>query len=92
MALSRKCKDEILYIYVPAKEYEIYYPNTNEVPDVEITNEVWIKELVVLKCIGSIKVLGDKGEDGFKFKYGSHTAELYEWKYIVLNDHTHVLV
>ena len=84
MALGRKHKDDILHVYIPIKKYKIYHPSLDEVPDVKITGEVWAKEPIMLKYIGSIKVLGDKGKNGFKFKYGDYTAELYEWEYKVL--------
>ena len=79
MALSYKWANKVLYVYTPAKWYQIYTPSIKQVPDVEITKEVWVKELVTLVCLGKIKVLGDKGKNGFKFMYGNHTAELYEW-------------
>lgn len=80
-ALSQKCTDMELYVHIPDGKYDIYTPSTKEVPDCKITSEVWIKEPVKLKCIGKIKVLKDKGEDGIPYKYGDKTAELYDWEW-----------
>ena len=79
MALSKKCTGMELYVYVPAKDYELYYPTAKQVPDVKITSEIWIKDTVQVKCIGKIRVIGDKGLKGHKYKYGNKTAELYDW-------------
>ena len=80
-ALSQKCTDMELFVHIPDGKYNIYIPSTKEVPDAKITSEVWIKEPVKLKCIGKIKVIKDKGEDGIPYKYGDNTAELYDWEW-----------
>lgn len=77
--LSQNLTDKEFYVHIPDKEYNTYKPTIKEVPDSKITNEVWIKEPVKLKCIGKIKVHKDSEEDGFSYKYGNHTAELYDW-------------
>lgn len=79
--LSKNCAGEEYFVYVPDGNYKIYKPSKKEVPDVEITGEVWIKETVELKCIGKIKVIEDAGKDGEPYTYGEYTAELYEWNY-----------
>lgn len=78
-ALSKNCTGIELYVHIPYKEYPISKPTTKQVPDCKVTGELWIIEPVKLKCIGKIKVLGDKGEDGLPFTYGDKTAELYDW-------------
>lgn len=80
-ALSQKCTDMELFVHIPDGKYNIYIPSTKEVPDAKITSEVWIKEPVKLKCIGKIKVIKDKGENGIPYKYGDNTAELYDWEW-----------
>lgn len=83
MALSQKCKGFELYVHVPEdinKKY-VKYPTKKEVPDVDITGEVWITKPVTLQCIGKIKVIGDAGEDGIEYTYGDKTAELYKWNW-----------
>lgn len=84
-ALNMKCQDMILKVYVPDEKVNIYHPKVSEVPDVKITGEVWVTEPVKLKCIGIIKVIDDKGEDGLPYKYGNNTAYLYDWKWKWLN-------
>lgn len=79
MALSQKCTDMILYVHIPDGNYEMYKPRQSECPDVGVTGEIWILRPVKLKCIGKIHVIGDAGKDGHPFKYGDHTAELYDW-------------
>ena len=79
MALSQKCTGMELYVYIPDGNYEIYHPSVSQVPDVNITGEVWIKSKVRVKKIGKIKVIGDKGLDGHPYRYGNKTAELYDW-------------
>ena len=80
-ALSQKCTDMELFVHIPDGKYNIYIPSTKELPDAKITSEVWIKEPVKLKCIGKIKVIKDKGENGIPYKYGDNTAELYDWEW-----------
>ena len=79
MGLSRNCKGEELYVYIPDGEYDTYKPSKEEVPDSVVTGETWIKQDTKVKCIGKIKVLGDSGKDGREFKYGDKKAELYDW-------------
>ena len=81
MALSQKCTGMELYVYIPDGNYEIYHPSVSQVPDVNITGEVWIKSKVRVKKIGKIKVIGDKGLDGHPYRYGNKTAELYDWNW-----------
>ena len=98
--LSLKCEGMELYVHVPYNnrsiKNHIKKPTTKEVPDSRITQERWITVPVKMKCIGKIKVLGDKGEPGLKYTYGNgkHTAYLYDWNWkwiekyndIILND------
>lgn len=79
MALSQKCTGMEFYVYIPDGNYDIYHPSVSQVPDVNITGEVWIKSKVRVKKIGKIKVIGDKGLDGHPYRYGNKTAELYDW-------------
>ena len=87
MGLSQNLKGKELYVYIPDGDYNLYSPTVKEVPDSDITNEIWIKEPVKVKLVSKIKVIKDKGLDGKKYKYGNHEAELYEWdwKEIPLN-------
>lgn len=79
--LSQNLTGKEYFVHIPDGKYNIYTPSIKEVPDAKITSEVWIKEPVKLKCIGKIKVIKDKGEDGIPYKYGDNTAELYDWEW-----------
>lgn len=79
--LSQNLTGREYFVHIPDGKYNVYIPSTKEVPDAKITSEVWIKEPVKLKCIGKIKVIKDKGEDGIPYKYGDNTAELYDWEW-----------
>lgn len=81
MGLSQNCTGMEFFVHVPNGEHEIYKPSSKEVPDSIITGELWITEPVKLKCIGKILVIGDSGKPGHPFKYGTHTAELYDWEW-----------
>ena len=78
-ALSQKCTGMELYVHIPDGKFEAFRPTHSEVPDGKITGEIWVTKPVKVKCIGKIKVIGDRGEDGLPFKYGDKTAELYDW-------------
>lgn len=80
--MSQNLKGMKLYVHTPEKECDVYRPTTKEVPDCKVTGEVWVKKPVKLKCIGLIKVTGDRGEDGIPYTYGDdNVAELYDWDY-----------
>ena len=78
-ALSQKCTGMELYVHILDGNYNVYTPSIDEVPDCKVTGEVWVTKPCKVKCIGKIKVIGDRGEDGLPFKYGDKTAELYDW-------------
>lgn len=80
-AFSQNCTGTKLFVHVPDGKYDLYSPTTSEVPDVDITSEIWITEPVKMKCVGQIEVIGDRGEDGLPYKYGNKTAELYDWNW-----------
>lgn len=71
----------VLYVHEPYdyNSIKIKYPTQKEVPDVEITEEIWSLKPTKIKYIGIIKVIGDKGLCGHKFKYGKNEAFLYDW-------------
>jgi RimJ/RimL family protein N-acetyltransferase len=81
MAISRNLTGEELYVHQPKNinKKAIYKPTIKEVPDVNITGEIWYKEPVELECIGKILVTADDGKDGHKYTYGNKTAELFGW-------------
>lgn len=79
MGLSMSLKNQKLYVHIPLNNVKIVQPTIKQVPDCQITKEVWATDNVLLKCIGVILVTNDKGLDGHVFKYGDNEAELYDW-------------
>lgn len=82
-ALSRNLDEEVLYVYVPIDLSKIYMPDTDYVPDVDLTDEVWSLEETELRVKYKIKV-HDNGKKGEKYKYGNKVGELYSWDYEIL--------
>ncbi|MCK9199382.1 MAG: GNAT family N-acetyltransferase, partial [Bacilli bacterium] len=85
--LSQKCTNMELYVHEPIVDKNVKIKNisNHDVPDASITGETWITTPVKVKCIGKIKVIGDKGEKGIPYKYGNKTAELYNWNWKWVN-------
>ena len=83
MALSKNCTNIVFNVYEVdnINNYQVYEPNINEVPDCEITKELWILTPVKIKLVGKIKCTEAVENDGYTFSYGDKTAKLYEWKY-----------
>lgn len=85
IGLSMNCENKIFYVYQPINKYKIYKPNTKEVPDCEITNEVWITQDVRVKCIGKILCYGSY-DNPIIYSYGKNNeAKLYKWKWRWIN-------
>lgn len=89
MALSQKNTNKSFFVYVPNVDERrlkrmITHPNKKQVPDVELTNEIWVLKPIPVVLIGSILVTGSKKERGFPYTYGNgQEAELYQWNYQV---------
>lgn len=83
MGLSQDVSNKEFYVYEPAErsKLDIYKPNPKAVPDSNLTGELWVTTPVQLKRVGKIRCTGDDGQDGKKFNYGNHTAELYGWNF-----------
>lgn len=83
MGLSQNVSNTSFYVYEPENrsKLSIFKPNSKAVPDSSLTDELWVTTPVKLKRVGKILCTGDTGENGRQFKYGSHTAELYDWNY-----------
>lgn len=93
MALSQNVLGKEFNVYSPdgISKYKVFKPTLDQVPDSDITGELWIKENVKLTLIGRIKVTSDDGKDGVKFTYGdNHQAELYGWNYEWLSKSTDI--
>jgi hypothetical protein len=75
---------KVLTVYKPMDKIITKRPNKKQVPDVEITDEVWYTGgdiRIVPSYI--IKVLGVIGP-GIEFNYGNKKAKLYNWDYKIL--------
>lgn len=89
MGLSRNLTNEEFYVYTPylIDLNKLKKPHINQVPDCEITGEVWSTEKIRVKKVGKIKVTKDAGKDGHSYIFGNQQkAELYDWEYKVLID------
>jgi hypothetical protein len=86
LSLSINCKNKMFYVHTPVGNYSVYYPTRAQVPDVDITREIWVCEPVELKCLGKILVIDRDGLPGRRYTYGNGLMdELFgwKWKYIV---------
>ena len=82
LGLSMNCKNKEFYVHVPVGLFSVIYPNKAQVPDVEITGEMWICKPVKIECVGKIKVDGGDGKPGRKYTYGDNIVdELFGWKW-----------
>ena len=82
-AISKNLKNEKLFVHKILTNEIPYNPTIQEVPDKNITGEVWFMKPVKLKCVGEILITDDDGKDGQTYTYGPKNteAELYGWKY-----------
>ena len=82
LGLSMNCKGKVFYVHFPVGDYSPYYPTKAQVPDVELTGEVWVCKPVKIECVGKIKVISSDGLPGRKYTYGNGIeAELFGWKW-----------
>lgn len=91
MGISQNMVGKQLFVHIPAKginRAHIVRPTKTQVPDADITGEIWLTEPVELKCVGKIRVDGDKGLPGHKYNYGGNTAELYDWNWTWIEKYT----
>lgn len=91
-AMSSRLVGKKFYVHVPFSvgEIDLYHPTIKEVPDCEITGEVWVMRPIKVKCIGLIEVTADKGEKGIPYKYGNNTAELFDWEWKWVEHYEHI--
>ena len=87
IALSRNLKGMKLFVHVADCDESVLrqfrHPTTEEVPDADITDEVWSLKPVEIKCIGQIQVKKAYPKP-LPYKYTDSdgtqkTAELYSW-------------
>lgn len=90
-AFSMNLQDKILCVYcVDLKENEIYKPKIYEVPDVELTHEIWYtKKDLKAEYLYSIKITKPIIDDKNKliYKYDNNKeARLYDWEYEITDE------
>ena len=87
MGVNNSKSGKTYYVYSPESDSQIkgctYKPSSKLVPDVKITDEIWVTKPVKLKKVSTIKTT-EVIDTPHKFKYGKNTADLYEWKYEVI--------
>lgn len=86
MGLSQNLEGKRLYVHIPIIENKtkISKPTKIQVPDSQITREIWILTDVKIKCIGTIIVKSTPDNKSHKFSYGPNdkfTAELWDWSW-----------
>ena len=81
MGLEKRYPGQEYYVYIPVTSIDFYVPDRLESPSAKITKEVWVRNPVKVKPIGKIRLVKDKGNNGYKFSYGKHVAELYDWEW-----------
>ena len=80
-AMSRNIDYKLFAVYTPAKPIGAFYkPNEIDCIDCKIINEIWVKEPILLKCIGYVDVSADSYEYG-TININNKTITLYSWKY-----------
>lgn len=78
--LSADIKGKVFNVYSPTQSPTVVIPSIEQVPDVQITEEIWVVERVTIKKVGVI-VVGDATQTSYKYNYGDQTAELWDWNW-----------
>jgi hypothetical protein len=85
LGLSMNCKNKEYFVHVPIGSFAVIYPTKIDVPDVEITGEIWVCDPVKIECVGKIKV-DDRNGLVYKYTYGDNINDVlfgWNWHYIV---------
>ena len=77
-----KLETNIMYVHEPANYSTLITkkPTIDEVPEAEISEEVWVLSPVKMRCIGKIEIMEPLGIP-LQYKYGDNTGEAYKWKW-----------
>ena len=76
---------EILNLDDLFRRGKVYRPSILQVPDCETTNEYWLRDKAVLKCIGAIEVGHIKDKPLFYMWQGEKTRmDRFHWKWVDL--------
>jgi hypothetical protein len=85
LGLSMNCKNKEYFVHVPIGSFAVIYPTKIDVPDVEITGEIWVCDPVKIECVGKIRV-DDRNGLVYKYTYGDNISDVlfgWNWHYIV---------
>lgn len=85
LGLSMNCKNKEYFVHVPIGSFAVIYPTKIDVPDVEITGEIWVCDPVKIECVGKIRV-DDRNGLVYKYTYGDNINDVlfgWNWHYIV---------
>lgn len=84
LAINYKHTGDTFYVYQCLNNPEVYYPTRKQVPDVEITNELWILKKVKVKLKYIIEIT-DPIEKPYRYTYGrGHYSDLYGYNYKII--------
>lgn len=85
LGLSMNCKNKEYFVHVPIGSFTVIYPTKIDVPDIEITGEIWVCDPVKIECVGKIRV-DDRNGLVYKYTYGDNINDVlfgWNWHYIV---------
>lgn len=82
-----KTEDRTLYVHEPASyaKLKTHVVSKDEVPETDISNEVWVLNPVKLKCVGKITVSDPVGTP-MLYTYGDNIGEAYKWEWEFVDD------
>ena len=79
-----------LYVHIPVnlddlfKRDKIYKPSIKQVPDVETTDEFWLKDDATWRCIGKIEVGNVRDDVDLTYNWYGEKVKMdrFEWQWI----------
>lgn len=79
-----------LYVHIPVnlddlfKRDKIYKPSIKQVPDAETTDEFWLKDNAIWKCIGKIEVGNVRDDVDLTYNWYGEKVKMdrFEWRWI----------
>lgn len=83
MALSHRCGNKIFHVYKPAdvSHNKIHHPTKHQVPDVNITDEVWFLKKTRIRYVGSIIVKDERAGSDYTYNEGKNKVTLWSWNW-----------
>ena len=82
-----------LYVHIPINlddlflRNKVYQPSTKQVPDAVVTDEFWLKDDTIWKCIGKIEVGHVRDDIDLTYELDGDILSMdrFEWKWISQN-------